>query len=107
MYKINLLIKIVKPLGAYTECVMEKLQAFQVAAHKGGFVDVQETADGTVLWLKKPTAEAEDRMCLDSQTNSATVFWATIPWKINSKTFRQCSELEAWISSRPAVAPQS
>jgi hypothetical protein len=86
---------------------MEKLQAFQAAAHKGGFVDVQETDDGTVLWLRKPTANAEDRICIDSMTNSATVFWATIPWKINSKTFRQSSQLEEWILSRPAVAPHS
>jgi hypothetical protein len=86
---------------------MEKLQAFQAAAHKGGFVDVQETDDGTVLWLRKPTADAEDRICIDSMTNSATVFWATIPWKINSKTFRQATELEAWIMLRPAVAPHS
>jgi len=83
---------------------MEKLQAFQTAAHKGGFIDAQETEDGTVLWLKKQTADAEDRMCIDSLTNSATVFWATIPWKINSKTFRQSSELEAWIMSRPVIS---
>jgi hypothetical protein len=80
---------------------MDRLQALQNAARNGGFVDVQETEDGTVLWLKKATAEAEDRMCIDSLTNSATVFWATIPWKINSKTFRQSSELEEWLVSRP------
>jgi len=85
---------------------MEKLQAFQIAARQGGFVDVNETEDGTVLWLRKATAEAEDRMCIDSLTSSATVFWATIPWKINSKTFRQASALQEWILSRPAVAGQ-
>lgn len=85
---------------------MERLQAFQVAAHQGGFVDGEETEDGTVLWLKKATADAEDRMCIDSLTSSATVFWATIPWKINSKTFRQVSALQEWILSRPAVGAQ-
>jgi hypothetical protein len=86
---------------------MEKLQAFQAAARQGGFVDAEETDDGTVLWLKKATAEAEDRICLDSLTSSATVFWASIPWKINSKTFRQVSGLQEWMLSRPAVAGQS
>ena len=63
---------------------MEKLQAFQAAASEGGFVATGESDEGTVLWLKKATVEAEDRICLDSLTNSATVYWATIPWKINS-----------------------
>lgn len=89
---------------------MEKLKAFQDAARKNGFVDVEETDDGTVLWLRKATANAEDRMCIDSVTNSATVFYATIPWKINSKTFRFVSELESWlatVSKTPAVLPNA
>ena len=89
---------------------MEKLKAFQDAARKNGFVDAEETEDGTVLWLRKPTASAEDRLCIDSVTNSATVFWATIPWKINSRTFRFVSELEAWFASMakpPSPAPNA
>jgi len=82
---------------------MEKLQAFQVTAREGGFVAVEESEDGTVMWLKKATADAEDRMCLDSMTSSATVYWATIPWKINTKTFRAASALHEWILSRPSV----
>ena len=78
---------------------MEKLNAFQVAARKHGFVDVEETEDGTVLWLRRATANAEDRVCIDSVTNSATVYWATIPWQINSKTFRVVSLLEEWFAS--------
>jgi hypothetical protein len=77
---------------------MEKLKAFQDIARSNGFVDVEETDDGTVLWLKKPTNNAEDRMCVDSMTNSVTVFWATIPWKINSKTFRVVSALQEWLT---------
>src|SRR5579863_4556138 len=77
---------------------MEKLKAFQDVARKHGFVDAEESDDGTVLWLKKNTANAEDRICVDSQTNSVTVFWATIPWKINSKTFRAVAALEEWFS---------
>jgi hypothetical protein len=82
---------------------MQKLQAFQAAASEGGFVAIEESEEGTVLWLKKATVEAEDRICLDSLTNSATVYWATIPWKINSKTFREASALREWILSRPGV----
>lgn len=82
---------------------MQKLQAFQAAACEGGFVAVEESEEGTVLWLKKATVEAEDRICLDSLTNSATVYWATIPWKIHSKTFREASALREWILSRPGV----
>ncbi len=84
---------------------MEKLQAFQVTAREGGFVAVEESDDGTVLWLKKPTTEAEDRICIDTLTKSATVYWATIPRKINSKTFREASALHEWILSRPIILP--
>ncbi len=82
---------------------MNRLQAFRDAALKGGFVPVEESLEESVLWLKRATADAEDRICLDSVTNSATVYWATIPWKINSKTFREASALQAWILSRPGV----
>ncbi len=77
---------------------MEKLKAFQDVARKNGFVDAEESDDGSVLWLKRTTSNAEDRICVDSQTNSVTVFWATIPWKINSKTFRAVSALEEWFT---------
>jgi hypothetical protein len=85
---------------------VQKLKEFQDLAHQNGFVDVEETEDGTVLWLKKPTNNAEDRMCIDSMTNSVTVFWATIPWKINSKTFRQVAALQEWLTlaAKPAAS---
>ena len=85
---------------------MEKMSGFQSVARKNGFVDVEKTDDGTVLWLRRPTANAEDRMCIDSVTSSATVFWATIPWKINSKTFRVAAAMEEWlvVMAKAAVA---
>jgi hypothetical protein len=89
---------------------MQKLQDFQIAARNNGFVDVEETDDGTVLWMRKPTANAEDRICIDSLTSSATVFWATIPWKINSKTFRAASALQDWfalIAKQPTAATKA
>jgi len=83
---------------------MDRLQEFQTTVLESGFVVVGETAEGTVLWLKKATAKAEDRICLDSLTNSATVYWATLPWKINSKAFRAASAMRAWILAGPRVA---
>ncbi len=83
---------------------MEKLTEFQVAARKQGFVDVEETDNGTVLWLRRPTADAEDRLCIDSDSNTATVFWATIPGQISSKTFRFVSELEGWFTAAAKLA---
>jgi hypothetical protein len=75
---------------------MERLKDFQNVAHKNGFTDAGETDDGTVMWLRKPTAKAEDRICIDSETNSATVFTAEIPGKTISKTFRAASALQDW-----------
>jgi len=61
---------------------MERLQAFQTAAHEGGFVEVNEAAEGTVLWLRKKAPdtarETHQRMCIDSLTNSATVYWLSL-----------------------------
>lgn len=91
-------------LAGYTCSIMEKLQAFQTAARENGFVTVEESEEGTVLWLKRATLESEDRICLDSLTNSATVYWASIPWKVNSKTFRDAAALRTWILSRPAIS---
>jgi hypothetical protein len=85
---------------------MDNLKEFRDAARQYGFVDVEDTDDGTVLWLRKATAIAEDRMCIDSAANTVTVFWATLPWKINSKTFRAVSALQEWLAatSEPAAA---
>jgi hypothetical protein len=56
---------------------MEIGQAFQVAARKCGFVEVDERGDGTVLWFRKATTDAgtgtHQRMCIDRLTKSATV----------------------------------
>jgi hypothetical protein len=44
-------------------------------------------------------ADAEDRICIDRAANNATVFWATMPWKINSKTFRTVAALQDWLAA--------
>jgi len=61
----------------------------------------EESKEGTILWLRKGMPAAEDRICIDTLTKSATAYWATIPWKINSKTFREATALNEWILSRP------
>jgi hypothetical protein len=89
---------------------MERLQAFQTAAREGGFIQVSESCEGTVLWLKKKAPETDrethQRMCIDSLTNSVTVYWASIPGKVNSKTFRGVPALQEWFKLRPEVIVQ-
>lgn len=84
---------------------MERLQAFQAVAHDGGFVDVEECADGTVLWLRRETPDratnTHQRICMDSVTNSATVYWMTPLEKVVSKTFRTAPELKEWLALEP------
>ena len=85
---------------------MEKLQTFQAAAREGGFIEVEEAEGGTVLWFRKDTADAatetHQRICMDSLTNSVTVYWATAPGKIDSKTFRNVPALKEWFALQPA-----
>ena len=85
---------------------MEKLQALQAAARQGGFVQVEESGEGTVLWLRKERADAatktHKRICIDSLSNSLTVYWMTAPGKIDSKTFRNAPSLQEWFALQPA-----
>jgi hypothetical protein len=82
------------------EGTMVKLQAFQIAARKGAFVKMSEGGDGNVLWFRKRTADTttqtRQRMCIDSLTNSVTVYRMTAPAKVNSKTFRAVPALQEW-----------
>ena len=76
---------------------MERLQAFRAAAHEGGFVIVTESAEGTVLWLRKKvpetTRETRQRICINSLTNSVTAYWMAASGKVDSKDVwrRLCS----------------
>ena len=89
---------------------MEKLRAFQTAAREGGFVEVNELAGGTVLWLRKKTPDTardtHQRMCIDSLTNSVTVYWMSVPGKLNSKTFRGVPALQEWFELRREIILQ-
>jgi hypothetical protein len=82
--------------------IMEELQTFQAAAREGGFVAAKESKDSTVLWLRRATPDAStgtrQRMCLDSVTKSATVFWTNARGQTESKTFRNANALREWLS---------
>jgi hypothetical protein len=83
---------------------MEKLQEFQSTARENGFLEVGESEEGSAVWFRKATPDAgtdvHKRLCIDSLTNSATVFWETVPAKLNSMTFRSASALQAWFALR-------
>jgi len=81
---------------------MDELQAFQAAARESGFVAVEESKDGTVLWFRKavpdPSNGTHQRLCLDSMTKSATIYWRNVRGLTESKTFRSVAELREWLS---------
>jgi hypothetical protein len=85
---------------------MEKLQALQAAAREGGFVQVEECDEGTVLWLRKEAPDAgtntHQRICIDSLSNSLTVYWMSALGKIDSKTFRNAPSLQEWFALQPS-----
>jgi len=89
---------------------MVRLQAFQAAARKRGFVQVDESEEGTVLWFRKEAPDAalemHQRMCMDRLTNSVTVYWMTAPGKVASKTFRSAVALQEWLAPRPETIMQ-
>ncbi|HEX4378716.1 MAG TPA: hypothetical protein VH022_01690 [Candidatus Acidoferrum sp.] len=81
---------------------MQSAKDFQSVARESGFVEVGEVEEGGVLWFRNAAADAgsavHKRLCVDSLTNSATVFWETAPSaKLNSMTFRTASALRAWL----------
>jgi hypothetical protein len=84
---------------------MEKLQDFQVAARGDGFVEVAGGEDANVAWFRNASPDAgtnvHKRLCVDSLTSSATVYWETAGAKLNSKTFRTASSMKAWLSLNP------
>ena len=87
---------------------MEELQSFQTAARESGFIAAGESRDGTVLWFRKVTPDApsgtHQRLCLDSMTKSATVYWTNVRSLTESKTFRSVATLREWISGIAVAA---
>jgi hypothetical protein len=81
---------------------MQRNQEFQSVALENGFIEVGESEEGSAVWFRNSTPDAgtgvHKRLCIDSLTNSATIFWETVPAKLNSLTFRSASALRAWFS---------
>jgi hypothetical protein len=79
---------------------MNKLEQFQSAAREYGYVETNEYDGGDAAWFRKATPDAgtdvHKRLCIDRLTDSATVFWQTVPSQLNSKTFRTVSSLKDW-----------
>jgi hypothetical protein len=80
---------------------MEKLQDFQVAARSAGFVEVPNGDDASVAWFRNSVPDAETnvhkRLCIDSLTSSATVYWEMEGAKLTQQTFRSASSMKAWL----------
>jgi hypothetical protein len=85
---------------------VERLQAFQVAARRDGFVEVNEVDDGSAVWFRNARPDFETnvhkRLCIDGVTNSATIYWETVGAQLNSKTFRTVLSLQEWLGLHPA-----
>jgi len=85
---------------------MVRLQAFRTAARAGGFVEVKESAEETILWLRKnapqATRDMHQSMCIDSVTG----YWMAVPGKVNSKTFRGVPALQEWFKLGPQTILQ-
>jgi hypothetical protein len=86
------------------------LEAFQIAARKGGFVAELGVGEGTVQWLRKiPPPLARDthqRMSIDTMTTSVTVYRVGVRGKLNSKTFPDVPALEEWLQLHPRPIEQ-
>jgi hypothetical protein len=82
--------------------MMQELQTFQTAARDNGFVAAEESVDGSVLWFRKAAPDdstgAHQRLCLDTLTNSATIFWTNAKGQTYSKTFRSVTMLRERLS---------
>jgi len=85
--------------------VMDKLQEYQVAARSDGFVEVADGDDANVAWFRSELPDRNStvhkRLCIDSLTSTATVYWETDGAKLNSLTFRTVSSMKAWFTLHP------
>lgn len=89
---------------------MEQAKTFQSAAFDCGFVEVNENPEHSVLWFRKilpDTATSTHlRMCVDSVTKSATIYWMSVGGKVQSKTFRAALAMEEWLRLAGDTVPE-
>lgn len=85
---------------------MGRIRGFQTAARENGFVELGISGDGTVQWFRRndsrPDKQADQRLCIDKLTNSATIYSTTALGKVDAKTFRGVSNLREWIALESA-----
>jgi hypothetical protein len=83
------------------------IRAFQAVAHNRGFVTLEKSGDETISWLRKSTSvtdnRTDQRICIDSLTYSATIFWTTLHGCVNSKTFREVVALQQWLERTTSI----
>jgi hypothetical protein len=86
---------------------MEKLQEFRNLAGENGYSQIGECRDGSTLWFSKEGLNAaagnQKRLCIDSVTDSLTIFSGSIMGKPNSKTFRTVASLRDWFLTQSGV----
>src|ERR1700730_16289978 len=91
---------------------MEKLPEFQAAARVDGFVEVKDGDDENVAWFRNELPDSgtnvHKRLCIDSLSGSATVYWEADGSKLHSKTFSTVSNMQALASiERRALTPRT
>jgi hypothetical protein len=86
------------------QTAMERLQEFQTVAGENGYSKVGECRDGSTVWFKKERSDAaadvHKRLCIDSVTDSVTIFSETVTGMPNSKTFWTVSSFKDWFGAK-------
>ncbi len=84
---------------------MIRLRTFLDAAQANGFVRVRESQNDTILWLRREPSGAKSktqkRICMDTVTVSATVYWMDSQGNVASKSFRKPLEFKEWLALEP------
>jgi len=84
---------------------MRRLLPFQAAAQESGFLNVKGREGSTVVWLSRQTpgttSKSHQRICMDSLTVSATVYWSDSQGNVASKSFRKSQALKEWLAMDP------
>jgi hypothetical protein len=89
---------------------MSTVHDFETIASAEGFKKyLPFHTDNTALWLSRKRTEtcALMRICIDSLTHSATVYWQSTQDDIASKTFRNCESLEIFLKGEGSSATQN
>ena len=81
---------------------MRTFQEFQTVTRDLGFTTEKTCDGGTVLWLTRKSANSllhsPERICIDSLTNSVTVYLPSKGGNMAARTFRSPSSLQEWFS---------